>query len=287
MPKPVTEIKELYKISNEIRENIIKSLEKAGSGHSAGPLGMADVFTALYFNVLRHDPKRPHWRDRDRVILSAGHIVPVWYATLAEAGYFPKRELWTLRKLGSPLQGHPEYHSIAGIENTAGPLGQGVSVAVGMAYSLRHFAKSNQQVYVISSDGEQNEGQTWEAVMFAAKHRLPNLTMLMDRNNIQIDGATEEVMPLDSIRAKYEAFNWHVIEVDGHNIKEVVDACNQAKAIVERPVCIICHTIPGKGVKFMEGKYQWHGKSPKGAEARVALRQLRTMGGKISVIDSE
>ena len=248
---------------------------------------MADVFCALYFNVLNHDPKRPNLKERDRVILSCGHICPVWYATLAEAGYFQKRELWTLRKLESKLQGHPHYNSIAGIENTAGPLGQGFSVAVGMAYAIRYFQKSNQMVYCISSDGEQNEGQVWEAVMFAAKYKLPNITVIIDRNNIQIDGPTEQVMPLDSLKDKYEAFNWHVLEVDGHNIEEVIDACNKAKAIVERPVCIIAHTIPGKGVKFMEGKYEWHGKPPEGAEAREALKQLRTMGGKISVIDCE
>ncbi|MBI2050590.1 MAG: transketolase [Parcubacteria group bacterium] len=272
--EPITDIKTLKAKATSIRVNIIKMLVEAGSGHSAGPLGMADVFTALYFNVLHHDPKRPNWRERDRIILSCGHICPVWYATLAEAGYFPKRELWTFRKINSHLQGHPEYHSIAGVENSAGPLGQGVSLAVGMAYALRNFAKSNQQVYLISSDGEQNEGQTWEAVMFAAKHKLPNLTMIMDRNNIQIDGATEDIMPLESIRAKYEAFNWHVLEVDGHNIPDVIDACSQAKAIVEKPVCIIAHTIPGKGVKFMEGKFEWHGRSPNREEAALALREL-------------
>ncbi len=272
--EPITDIKTLKAKANAIRQNIIRMLVQAKSGHSAGPLGMADVFTALYFNILNHDPRRPYWRERDRVILSCGHICPVWYATLAEAGYFPKRELWTLRTLGTKLQGHPEYRSIAGVEASAGPLGQGVSLAVGMAYALRNFAKSNQQIYVISSDGEQDEGQTWEAVMFAAKHKLPNLTMIMDRNNIQIDGTTEDIMPLEPIRAKYEAFNWHVIEVDGHNIQAVIDACAEAKAIVEKPVCIIAHTIPGKGVKFMEGKFEWHGKAPNKEEAATALQQL-------------
>ncbi len=272
--EPITDIKILKAKARAIRVNIIKLLAEAQSGHSAGPLGLSDVFTALYFNVLNHDPKRPNWRDRDRVIVSCGHICPVWYATLAEAGYFAKRELWTFRKINSRLQGHPEYRSIAGVENSAGPLGQGVSLAVGMAYALRHFSKSGSQVYLISSDGEQNEGQTWEAVMFAAKHKLPNLTMLLDRNNIQIDGNTEDIMPLESLREKYEAFNWRVLEVDGHNIQEVIDACNAAKAIVEKPVCIICHTIPGKGVKFMEGKYEWHGKAPNKEEAEKALQQL-------------
>lgn len=285
MPEQITNIKKLNKLANNIRQNIIKMLVQAGSGHSAGPLGMADVFTALYFSVLKHDPKRPNWRERDRVILSNGHICPVWYATLAEAGYFPKRELWGLRRLGSPLQGHPYYHSIAGVENTGGPLGQGVSVAVGMAYALHHLQKSRANVYCLMSDGEHDEGQPWEAIMFAAKHKLPNLTAIIDRNNIQIDGPTEEIMPLDSLKEKYEAFNWYVIEVDGHNLEEIMAACNRAKAIVEKPVCIIAHTIPGKGVDFMEYKYEWHGQPPKPEEAKEALRELRTLGGQISVGD--
>ncbi|MDP3995150.1 MAG: transketolase [Patescibacteria group bacterium] len=272
--EPITDIKILKTKAHSIRRNIIKMLEKAGSGHSAGPLGMADVFTALYFNILNHDPRRPGWRERDRLILSAGHICPVWYATLAEAGYFPKRELWAFRKIDSKLQGHPERGSIAGVENSAGPLGQGISIAAGQAYALRNFEKSNQQVYVISSDGEQNEGQTWEAVMFAAKHKLPNLTMLLDRNNIQISGNTEDIMPLESLRAKYEAFNWHVLEINGNSIQEVIAACEEARAIVSKPVCIICRTIPGKGVKFMEGKYEWHGKAPNAEQADKALQQL-------------
>lgn len=278
-------LRQLKKTANNIRENIIKMLVKAGSGHSAGPLGMADVFTALYFNVLKHDPKRPNWRERDRVILSNGHICPVWYATLAEAGYFNKRELWTLRQLGSGLQGHPHYHSLPGVENTAGPLGQGVSVAVGMAYALNKWENSKANVFCLTSDGEHNEGQTWEAVMFAAKHSLANLTLIIDRNNIQIDGPTEKVMPLDSLRAKYEAFNWHVLEVDGHNIEEIISACNKAKAIVERPVCIIAYTIPGKGVDFMEYDYKWHGNPPNQEQAKIALRELRTLRGQISVGD--
>ncbi|MBI4122463.1 MAG: transketolase [Parcubacteria group bacterium] len=275
MFEPITDLKKLDRIAAAIRQNIIKMLARAQSGHSAGPLGMADVFTALYFNVLRHNPKRPQWPERDRVILSNGHICPVWYAALAEAGYFPKPELWGLRKLGAGAQGHPHYGSLPGIENTAGPLGQGVSLAVGMAYALHFWEKSKATVYCMSSDGEQNEGQTWEAVMFAAKHKLPNLTMIIDRNNIQIDGPTESIMPLELLAKKYQAFNWKVIEVDGHNIEEVIDACNTAKAIVEKPVCIIAHTTPGKGVSFMENNYQWHGKPPKPEEAEQALRELR------------
>ncbi len=282
----ITNVSRLEKKANTIRQHIITSLVKAGSGHSAGPLGMADMFTALYYAVLQHDPKRPTWKQRDRVILSAGHICPVWYATLAEIGYFPKRELWQLRKMGSGLQGHPHYQSLPGIENTAGPLGQGISVATGLAYALHVLQQKKQWVYCVMSDGEHNEGQVWEALQFAAKHQLPNLTVIVDRNNIQIDGATEDIMPLDSLKEKYEAFNWHVLEVDGNNIEACVAALQQAKAIVEKPVCIIAHTVPGKGVDFMEYKYEWHGKPPSAQEAREALRDLRSLGGKIEQSDT-
>ncbi|OGY92633.1 MAG: transketolase [Candidatus Komeilibacteria bacterium RIFCSPLOWO2_02_FULL_48_11] len=283
MQEQITNIKKLNKIANNIRQNIITMLLKAGSGHSAGSLGLADVFTALYFNVLKHDPKRPNWQERDRVILSNGHICPVWYATLAQAGYFPKRELWTLRQLGSPLQGHPRYHSAPGIENTSGPLGQGISVAAGLAYAIHELQKSHENVFCVTSDGEHDEGQTWEAVMFAAKHKLPNLTVIIDRNNIQISGQTEQVMPLDSLKDKYQAFNWHVIEIDGHNMEEIIAALNKAKSIVERPVCVIANTIPGKGVDFMEYNYEWHGKAPNTEEAERALRQLSNLSSRTSV----
>jgi len=274
MPESIADIKKLNKTANTIRQHIIKMLARAGSGHAAGSLGMTDVFCALYFGVLNHDPERPFLQERDRVILSAGHICPVWYATLAEAGYFPKRELWTLRKLGTRLQGHPEYHSLPGVEDSAGPLGQGISIAVGMAYAIHALERRSEMVYCIASDGEQQEGQTWEAVMFAAKHHLPNLTMIIDRNNIQISGATEDVMPIESLARKYQAFGWKVIEVDGHNIAEIISACGKARAISEKPVCIIAHTIPGKGVSFMERDYTWHGRAPKAEEAAAALAEL-------------
>jgi len=277
----ILNLKQMEHMACNIRQDIIKMLLKAGSGHSAGPLGMADVFTALYFSgVLKHDPKKPNWPDRDRIILSNGHICPVLYATLARAGYFPVKELLSLRKLGSRLQGHPHRGSLPGIENSSGPVAHSSSVAVGLAYAFKMDKKKN-LVYCLVGDGEQDEGQTWEAVMFAGKHKLDNLCFLMDRNNIQIDGYTENVMPLEPLKTKYEAFNWHVIEVDGHNIEAIVDAINQAKAIFEKPVMIICHTIPGKGVEFMEWEYSWHGKAPKPEEARKALKQLRTLGGKI------
>ena len=277
-------IAQLEKKANEIRQDIIKMLVKAGSGHSAGPLGMADVFCALYFAVMNHDPKNPGWEERDRLILSNGHICPVRYAAMARVGYFPLEELKTLRKFGSRLQGHPERKKLAGVETTSGPLGSGLSQAAGMAYVGKYIDKKNWRVYCAMSDGEQEAGQTWEAAMFAGKNKLNNLTGIIDRNNIQIDGYVEDIMPLEPLRAKYEAFNWNVIEIDGHNIEEIIDACSQAKATQEKPTCIIAHTIPGKGVRFMENKFEWHGKPPKPEEAEIALRELKAIGAKITGI---
>ena len=274
-------INELKYKANDIREGIIEMLVEAGSGHSAGSLDMADVFTVLYFNVLNHNPQNPKWADRDYLILSCGHICPVLYASLGEAGYFPKAELKTLRKLGTRLQGHPHNLALPGIETTSGPLAQGASQAVGMAYGLLMDRKKSQRVYLIMSDGEQQEGQVWEAVMFAGKYKLHNLTAIIDRNNIQIDGNTEDIMPLEKIKEKYEAFNWHVLEVDGHNYQQIIDACFEAKAIYEKPTLIIAHTIPGKGVDFMEGDFHWHGMPPNKEQAKLALEQLRTLGGQI------
>ena len=272
--------KELNNKANEIRQDIIKMLLTAGSGHSAGPLGMADVFTALYFEILNHDPKNPEWEGRDRLFLSNGHICPVRYAAMAHAGYFPIDELTTLRKLGSRLQGHPERERLPGIETTSGPLGSGLAQAAGYAYAARMDQK-NFRVYCITSDAEHQEGNHWEAVNFAAKYNLSNLTAFVDRNNIQIDGYTEDVMPLEPLKAKYEAFNWHVLEVDGHNIEEFVDAVEEAKAIYEKPTVIIAHTIPGKGISEIEFDFNWHGKPPKPEEGAKFLNELRTLGGKI------
>lgn len=296
----VLTLKQMEKMANTIRQDIVKMLVKAGSGHSAGPLGMADVFTALYFSgALEHNPKKPNWPERDRVVLSNAHICPVHYATLARAGYFPVKELGTLRKLGSRLQGHSHRQSLPGVENSGGPIAHGTSMAAGMAYAARYLSSGPSseklenlrmsdrpgrpayQVYCLVGDGGQNEGQMWESVMFAAKYKLDNLTYIMDRNNIQIDGYTEDVMPIEPLKDKYEAFNWHVLEVDGHNIEAIVDALNEAKSIFGRPVMIIAHTIPGKGVDFVEWQYSWHGKTPKPEEAQKALHQLRTLGGKI------
>ncbi|MBD3281841.1 transketolase [Candidatus Uhrbacteria bacterium] len=282
-------IKQLEKTANQIRQDIINMLVKAGSGHSAGPLGMADVFTALYFGgVANLDAKKKNDSARDRVVLSNAHICPVLYATLAHAGYFPHAKLKTLRKLGSPLQGHSNNHSNIGIETCGGPLGQGLSQACGMALASRmnrnskfKVRNSSYHTWCLMSDGEFNEGQTWEAVMLAGKYDLREVTALIDRNNIQIDGYTEDVMPLENFKDKLEANNWFVIEVDGHNIREVLDAMKKAKAMYANPTAIICHTIPGKGVDFMENKFEWHGKPPNKEEAKEALHDIRTLSGRI------
>lgn len=273
---------QLDEMALTIRQDIIRMLEHAGSGHSAGPLGMTDIFTALYFHILRHDPHDPDMADRDILILSNGHIVPVRYATMARAGYFPVEELKTLRQYGSRLQGHPERLKLPGMETTSGPLGSGLSQAAGMAYVLQKIDKQPQRhVYVVMGDGELDEGNIWEAAMFAGKNKLSQLIGIIDRNNIQIDGPTEEVMPLEELRAKWEAFGWHVQEIDGHNIESVIDACSMARAITEKPSVIIAHTIPGKGVDFMEYDYRWHGMPPNHAQAKEALHKLRTLGGRI------
>lgn len=274
-------LKFLEEMANTIRQDIIKTLVTAGSGHSAGPLGMTDVFTALYFHVLNHKPKDPEWQNRDRLVLSNGHICPALYATLARAGYFPVEELQTLRKIDSRLQGHPHRGSLPGVETTSGPLGSGLSQAIGMALSAR-LDKKKHRIFALLSDGEHQEGNTWEAVMCAGKYSLSNLTAIIDRNNIQIDGFTEDIMPLDSLRKKYEAWHWHVLEINGHDIMEIVAACAEAKAIHETPTVIIAHTIPGKGVDFMENDYHWHGKPPTKEEAERALKELRTLRGKIT-----
>ena len=274
-------IEELEKKAVVIRKEIIKMLENAGSGHSAGPMCLADIFTAFYFDILRHDPKKPDWDERDYLILSNGHCVPVRYAAMAEAGYFNKNELSTLRKLGSRLQGHPERTRLAGLESTSGPLGCGLSQAIGIALALRLNKQHHRWVYVVMGDGELDEGNIWEAAMMAPRHGLHNIIGVIDRNNIQIDGTTEMVMPLEDLKAKWEAFGWHVIEIDGNNIEAFIDACAMARAIVEKPVMIIAHTIPGKGVDFMEYDFAWHGMPPNHEQAKEALHELRTLQGKI------
>jgi transketolase len=284
------EVKNVELQAASIRETIIEMLTAAGSGHTAGPLGMADIFAALYFHVLNHDPKNPNWIERDRLILSNGHIVPVRYAAMAHAGYFPVAECLTLRKFGSRLQGHPERLRLPGLETTSGPLGSGLSQAAGYALGAR-MDGNKFRVYCAMSDGEHDAGNVWEAMMFAGNQKLSNLTAIVDRNNIQIDGMTETVMPLEPLRSKWESFNWHVIEVDGHNVREFVDAVEQAKAIVEKPTVIIAHTIPGRGVKEIEFDFRWHGtvpgkgptdKIPAEEQAAVMLAELRTLKGQIA-----
>lgn len=281
--EPLTDADEamLAKKAEAIRETIVQMLVVAGSGHTAGPLGLADIFTALYFRVLRHDPHNPEWEERDRLVLSNGHTAPVRYAAMAHVGYFPVEECLTLRKFGSRLQGHPERARLPGLETTSGPLGEGLSQASGMAWAARADGKTH-RVYCVLSDGEHDAGNTWEALMFAAAQKLSNLTVIVDRNNIQIDGFTESVMPLEPLREKYESFGWHVLEVDGHNIPQIIAACAEARAIRERPTAIIAHTIPGKGVREIEFDYRWHGKPPSQEEAARFLSQLRTLGGKVA-----
>ncbi len=273
-------VKELEVMANTIRQSIIEMLVIAGSGHTAGPLGMADIFTALYFHILKHDPKNPDWPERDRLILSNGHICPVRYAAMAYAGYFPLEELKTLRKFGSRLQGHPEKNMLPGVETTSGPLGSGLGEAAGIAYGAKMDGKKF-RVYCAMSDAEHQAGNLWESAMFAGNNKLSNLTGIIDRNNIQINGFTENVMPLEPLKEKYEAFNWHVLEVDGHNIEEFVDAVEEAKAIYEKPTLIIAHTIPGKGIPEIEFDFKWHGITPKPEEGEKFLKELRTLGGKI------
>lgn len=279
MPKRT--IQELELTADAIRQDIIRMLEHAKSGHSAGPLGLADIFTALYFDVLKHNPDKPDWDERDILLLSNGHCVPVRYAAMAHAGYFDRKELMTLRQFGSRLQGHPERTKLPGLESTSGPLGCGLSQACGLSLAMRMNKQQHRWIYVVMGDGELDEGNVWEAAMLASKYHLSNVIGIIDRNNIQIDGPTETVMPLEDLRAKWEAFGWHVLEIDGNNIEAIIDACAMAQAIVEKPVMIIAHTVPGKGVDFMEYDFHWHGVPPNHDQAVKALHELRTLRGKI------
>lgn len=290
----LTDLKDLMRMANTLRKDIIAMLVAAGSGHSAGPLDLADIAAALYFNVLNIDPKKKDDPDRDRLYVSCGHTAPIWYATLARAGFFPVEELKTLRKLGSRLQGHMDRLTVPGVESSSASLGQGLSIACGSAFAGR-INHQTYQTYCILSDGEHDEGSIWEAIAFAGHYRLEHLTAIVDRNNIQIDGPTEKIMTKEPLRNRYEAFGWHVIDIDGHNIEQIIDACHEAKAIIEKPVCIIAHTIAGKGVDFMEFDYRWHGDPPgnvetertppKEKQAAIALQQLRTLDGQIDNMD--
>ncbi len=291
------EVRSLEAKANEIRESVVEMLIEAGSGHTAGPLDMADIFTLLYFEVLKHDPKNPFWDGRDRLVLSNGHICPILYATMAHAGYFPVEELLTLRKFGSRLQGHPHREMLPGLETSSGPLGSGLSQAVGMAIAERmNNPYTSKYVYCLLGDGELNCGQIWEAMMLAGKEKLHNLIAIVDRNGIQIDGYTEDVMPLEPLKEKFESFNWDVQEVDGHNIRAVNDAIGKAQAVYSQPSIIIAHTIPSKGVDVFERDFRWHGNPPglgpedrvkRGEQAKVALEKLRTLAGHIKATDCE
>jgi transketolase len=269
-------IKRLELIANRLRQHVISMVAEAKSGHQGGPLGMADIFTVLYFHELRHDPKKPEWADRDRLLLSNGHICPIRYAAMAEAGYFPVKELKTLRRLGTRLQGHPERTRLPGLETTSGPLGEGLAQGAGMAYAAK-MDKKAWRVFCLTSDGEHEAGLHWEAMLFAGKNRLDNLVCIVDRNNIQIDGNTEDIMPLEPLRAKYEAFNWHVIECDGNSIADIHRALQDAKKIHQKPICILAHTIPGRGVSYMENNYVWHSQPFKPGQAEQALAELKAI----------
>lgn len=270
-------IKWLKEKARDIRVSVIEMLMEAGSGHSAGALGMADIFTALYFFILKHDPTNPMWKERDRLVLSNGHICPVYYATLAHAGYFPLKELKTLRKFSSRLQGHPDRNFLPFIEISSGPLGLGLSQTAGMclADKIDNGKYSNKQFYCLLSDAELQEGNIWEGAMLAAKERLQNLTVIIDRNNIQIEGYTEDIMPLEPLKQKWESFNWHAQMIDGHNFQNIIEAVGQAQAVFDRPSVIIANTIPGKGVSFMERNYKWHGKAPTKEEGEKAIEELK------------
>lgn len=276
-------LKELQSKANDIRVSIIESLVEAGSGHTAGPLDMADIFTILFFHTAKIDPGKPDWPERDRIVLSNGHICPLLYATMAHRGYFPLDELKTLRKFGTRLQGHPHRDFLPSLETSSGPLGSGLSQAVGMALAdkIDYGLTSQRRIYALLSDGELECGQTWEAAMLAGKEKLHNLCAVVDRNNIQIDGYTEDVMPLESLSDKWRAWNWNVVEIDGHNMEEISDAFEAARSFFGKPTVIIAHTIAGKGVREFERDYRWHGKPPTKEEGRMALAELRTLGGKI------
>ena len=266
-------MEDFTKIASEVRKDIIKMLLEAGSGHTAGSLSMTDILVALYFNVMHHDPKNPNWEDRDRLVVSNGHTCPALYAVLARAGYLPTQKLKTYAKLGSSLQGHPEREKLPGLETTSGPLGCGLAQACGMAWAAR-LDNSRFRVFCTVSDAEHDEGNHWEAVLFAAKYKLSNLTLIIDRNNIQIEGHTEDTLPLEPLKEKYLAFNWNVLEVDGHNIPAIINAVEEARKIDDRPTVIIAQTIAGKGVSFMEGKSEWHARAPNKFEAEAAFKEL-------------
>ncbi|MDO8741090.1 MAG: transketolase [Candidatus Woesearchaeota archaeon] len=268
-----TDIEELKKISNEIRSDVIKMVANAASGHAGGPLGLADIFAVLYFNVLNHDPKNPMWKDRDRLILSNGHVCAVRYAAMAESGYFKKDELMTFRKLHTRLQGHPSRLDFPEMESSTGSLAQGLSVAIGMALAAK-LDKKEYRIYCSLGDGECEEGQIWEAAMAASHYKLDNLIAFVDRNYLQISGDTEDIIGLDPLHEKFKAFGWNVLNANGHELEQIMNAFEEAKKTKEKPTVIIFRTMMGKGVSFMENKHEWHGKPPTKEQAEIALKEL-------------
>jgi transketolase len=266
-------VPELEKMARHLRRQVISMIANAGSGHPGGSLSAADIITALYFKLMCHDPANPNWPDRDRFVLSKGHAAPILYATLAECGYFPVEELSTLRKLGSRLQGHTDRNLTPGIEMSAGSLGQGLSYSIGIALAGR-LDKRDYHVYVMLGDGECDEGQIWEAAMFAPHHRIDNLTAIVDYNAIQLDGRVCDIMGLEPLIDKWRAFNWHVLEIDGHNMSQIIDSLQKTKTIKGCPTVIIAHTIKGKGVSFMENNVAYHGKAPSPQDTAIALKEL-------------
>jgi transketolase len=277
MTKPDTKfdlsIPDLEKMAKQLRRHVITMIATAGSGHPGGSLSAADIVTALYFKVMRHDPKNPQWPDRDRFVLSKGHAAPILYAALAECGYFPVEELSTLRKLGSRLQGHTDRTLTPGVEMSAGSLGQGLSYGIGMAFAGR-LDKRGYRVYVLLGDGECDEGQVWEAAMLAPHHKVDNLTAIVDHNDLQLDGRVCDIMALEPLADKWRAFNWNILEIDGHNMGEILQALKKAGEVKGKPTVIIAHTVKGKGVSFMEGNVDFHGKAPNPQETEQALKEL-------------
>lgn len=270
-------INELKATSQELRVDIIRMLVEAGSGHPGGSLSCIDLITTLYFHKLRHRPQQPDWPDRDRFVLSKGHCVPALYAALAKAGYFSREELLSLRKLSSRLQGHPDRHRFPVLEASTGSLGQGLSVALGMAQAGK-LSKKDYRVYCMISDGECQCGQIWEAAMAAPMFQLDNLCVLLDYNKIQLSGAVKDIMNIEPLADKWRSFNWNVIEIDGHNFESILTALDQSEQIKGKPTLILCQTVKGKGVSFMEGKWEWHGKAPNKEEGERAIQEIRQQG---------
>ncbi len=266
-------IRELESIAKRVRRHSIRMIYQAGSGHPGGSLSGTDIMVALYFHIMKHDPKRPDWVDRDRFVLSKGHAAPALYAVLAESGYFPVEELDTLRKMGSRLQGHPCMGKTPGIEMSTGSLGHGLAAGNGMALAAK-LDRKLYRIYVLLGDGEMDVGETWEALMLASHYKLDNVTAYVDRNKLQLDGPTEKIMSLEPLADKWKAFGWHVIEINGHNMKEIIHATNEAKSIKGKPTVVICHTIKGKGVSYMEGTLSFHGKAPNDQEYQQAMKEL-------------